>query len=323
MLTASFTEALEYARAHHSEDLRKGTEIPYLAHLLAVCAIVLENGGGETEALGALLHDVVEDGGGIAALQEIQERFGADVAAIVEGCSDTTAAVKEDWRLRKERYLAHLETAPPATLLVSAADKLHNARSIVGDLREHGDILWERFNRGPREQLWYYGALRNAFSRRLPGRIADDLDRTVRDMNRMVPWEDRVEWLGRPFELWSGGAGDGVGAIVDWPGCPLIVRADPGALLVCAHVGSGGDYCPDADDDLEELIATELGELWLEYVEPDEVAWLIAEDHGDLREACDRVAGAAAAIAAELAEAISDLEPPIADYAERLARGPR
>jgi len=323
MLTERFTEALEYARAHHEEDLRKGTEIPYLAHLLAICSIVLENGGGETEALGALLHDIVEDGGGIAALQEIEQRFGADVAAIVKGCSDTTAAVKEDWRLRKERYLAHLESAPSPVLLVSAADKLHNARSIRGDLREHGDELWQRFNRGPREQLWYYGALRDAFVRRLPGRLTDELDRTVREINRMVPFEDRVEYLGRPFELWSYDEGDEVGAIVDWPGCPLVVRAEPGALLVCAHVGSGGDYCPDADEDLDDLIETELGDLRLEYVEPDEVAWLVAEDQGDLREACERVARAAQSIAAELGEAISDLDPPISDYAERLDRGPR
>lgn len=321
MLTARFTEALEYARAHHSEDLRKGTEIPYLAHLLAVCAIVLENGGGETEAIGALLHDVVEDGGGLPALHQIGERFGGDVAAIVEGCSDTTAEVKEDWRLRKGRYLTHLESAPPATLLVSAADKLHNARSILGDLREHGDGLWERFNRGPREQLWYYGALRDVFVRRLPGRLADDLDRTVRDINRMVPWEDRVAWLGRPFVLWS--MGDEVGAIVDWPGCPLIVRAEPGALLVYAHVGSGGDYCPDADDDLEDLITTELGELRLEYVEPDEVAWLLAEDQGDLLETCERVAVAGPRVATELGAAVYALKPPVIDYEERLVLGPR
>lgn len=322
MLTERFTEALEYARAHHEADLRKGTEIPYLAHLLAVCAIVLENGGGETEALGGLLHDVVEDGGGVSALREIEERFGTDVAAIVEGCSDTTAAVKEDWPVRKERYLAHLESAPAPVLLVSAADKLHNARSILGGLREHGDELWRRFNRGPREQLWYYGALRDVFVQRLPGRLAEELDRTVREINRMVPLDDRVEFLGRPFELWSYEDGES-GAIVDWPRSPLVIRNEGAAILVCAHVGSGGDYCPDADDDLDELVTTDLRDLRLEYVEPDEVAWLIAEDHGDLREACERVARAAAPVAAELREAISDLEPPIAEYEQRLARGPR
>ncbi len=323
MLTARFTEALEYARAHHEGQLRKGTEIPYLAHLLAVCSVVLESGGHETEALGALLHDVVEDGGGIAALTEIEERFGAEVAAIVEGCSDTTAAEKEDWRLRKERYLAHLQSAPAPVLLVSAADKLHNARSILGDLREHGDELWQRFNRGAEDQLWYYGSLRDVFVRRLPGRLADELDRTVRDINRMVDREDRVAWLGHPCEFWRYESDDSSrGALVDWPGCPLVVRFEPRALLVCAHVGSGGDYCPDVDADLEDLIATDLGGLRLEYVEPAEVAWLVAEDQGDLREACERVVGAAAPVAAELREAIYALEPPISQYAERVERGP-
>ncbi len=192
MLTARFTEAVEYALAHHAVHVRKGTSIPYVAHLFAVCALVLEHGGEETAAVAALLHDVVEDGGGVRALGEIGERFGVDVAAIVEGCSDTTAPGQEDWTLRKERYLAHLATAPPEVLLVSAADKLHNARSILGDLREYGDELWTRFNRGAREQLWYYGSLRDAFCRRLPGGLAEELDRTVREIERLVDTDDRI-----------------------------------------------------------------------------------------------------------------------------------
>ena len=185
-LTPRYTEAFEYARTHHDGDLRKGTRIPYVAHLLAVSSLVLEHGGSETAAVAALLHDVAEDGGGESALAEIDGHFGADVAAIVRGCSDTTAAVKEDWSLRKERYLEHLESAAPDVLLVSAADKLHNARSILSDLREHGDELWSRFNRGARDQLWYYGSLRDVFVRRLPGRLAQELDRTVRDINRLL-----------------------------------------------------------------------------------------------------------------------------------------
>ena len=171
MLTAKFTEAVEYARAHHTNDLRKGTTIPYLAHLLSVSALVLEHGGDETAAVAALLHEVVEDGGGEPALEDIDERFGARVAVIVKGCSDTTAAVKEDWTSRKERYLEHLESAPAGVLLVSAADKLHNARSILSDLSEHGEKLWERFDRGPHPQLWYYGSLRDIFVRRMPGLV--------------------------------------------------------------------------------------------------------------------------------------------------------
>ena len=141
-LSAKYSDAVEYARCHHVQDVRKGTAIPYLAHVLAVSAIVLEHGGDEVEAIAALLHDVVEDGGGQRALSEITERFGSDIASIVEGCSDTTAEVEEDWQLCKMRYLDHLETAAEPILLVSAADKLHNARAILEDLREHGAALW-------------------------------------------------------------------------------------------------------------------------------------------------------------------------------------
>ena len=191
MLSTRYTEAVEYARSHHAGDVRKGTTIPYLAHLLAVSSLVLEHGGGETEAIAGLLHDVVEDGGGKAALADIEVRFGPEVAAIVLGCSDTTEAVKEDWKVRKDRYLAHLEVAQPDVLLVSAADKLHNARSILSDLREHGDEVWARFNRGAPEQLWYYGSLRDVFLRRLPGRLSDELDRTVRAIGDLSPVETR------------------------------------------------------------------------------------------------------------------------------------
>lgn len=320
-LTTAYTEAVEYARLHHGAHARKGTAIPYLAHVLAVSSLVLEHGGDETAAVAALLHDVVEDGGGQAALVEIATRFGSDVAGIVEGCSDTTSAVKEDWPLRKERYLEHLESAPADVLLVSAADKLHNARAILSDLREHGDELWTRFNRGPREQLWYYTSLREIFLRRLPGRLAAELDRTVRDINRLLDWVDRVEWLGMRFELWQDTDG-GSGAIVDWPGCPLVIVATPDGPLVRAHVASGGDYCPDVDDDLDDLIEAELGDLRLEYLEPAEVAWIAGQDQGDLREICDRVATHARIVAAQLSALSEEFDPPITSFEERLEAGP-
>ena len=324
MLTRRFTEAAEYARAHHEADVRKSTTIPYLSHLLAVSALVIENGRSEPQAIAALLHDVVEDGGGEAALAEIADRFGSDVAAIVAGCSDTTAAVKEDWQVRKDRYLEHLELAGPDVLLVSASDKVHNAASILADLREHGHQTWARFNRGPQHQLWYYGALRDVFLRRLPGRLADELDRTVRDINRLLDPADRVEWLGENFELWRmEGDEHTAGAMVDWPGCPLLVMFDrPGTLTVRAHVGSRGDYCPDVDDDLADYIDAELGDLRLEYVEPAEVAWLIGDDHGDLRETCERVATLAPTIAEQLRESAAELDAPITSFDECLERGP-
>ena len=320
VLTARFAEAVEYARAHHTHDVRQATTVPYLAHLLAVSALVLEHGGDETAAIAALLHDVVEDGGGKPALAEIDERFGAQVAAIVEGCSDTTAAVKEDWTLRKEGYLEHLESAPPDVLLVSAADKLHNARSVLSDLVEYGEGLWARFDRGPHEQLWYYGSLRDTFRRRLPGRLANELDRTVRDINRKVDPYTRLEMLGHEFEGWQIMDPDfRAGEIVDWPGVPLCVDRRDAGLLVRAHVGSGGEWYPE-DDDMHLYIDADLAGLCLTYG-PGENAWLNAEDHGDLREACERVAGLAGTVADQLRESLF-FDPPVVSFEDRCDRGP-
>ena len=324
MLTARFSDAVEYARAHHEGDMRKGTTIPYVAHLLAVSALVLEHGGDETAAVAALLHDVVEDGGGRAALEEIRGRFGEEVAAIVEGCSDTTAAEKEDWALRKTRYLEHLQSASPQVLLVSAADKLHNARAILADLRVHGKSLWLRFNRGARDQLWYYESLRDAFRRRLPGPLSDELDRTVRDINRLLDLDDRVEWLDREFMLWSMEDSPARGAIVDWPGCPLVITQEPDGLAVHAEVGRGGDYCPDMDVDLAGLIDLPLlDEFRLEYREPEEVAWLVGRDRGNLREICHEVAALAwMTIAWQLSVSEAMLDMPATTFAERVEHGP-
>jgi hypothetical protein len=322
MLTTRFTEAVDYARAHHATQVRKGTAIPYVAHLLAVSALVLEHGGDESAAVAALLHDVVEDGGGERALVEIGARLGADVAAVVEECSDTTAAVKEDWRVRKERYLEHLESAPPEVLLVSAADKLHNARSILADLRELGDALWDRFNRGAREQLWYYGSLRDVFCRRLPGRLADELDRTVRAVNLLVDPDERIDWLGADCAGWHIHGTPESGAIVDWPGWPLVIAKKPDGLHVHAEVGLRGDYCPDVDDDLEDVIELDLGDLRLEYREPDEVAWLVGQDRGDLCELCDRIAALAPTVATRLRGCWAELDAPLTTHADRLQHGP-
>jgi GTP pyrophosphokinase len=320
VLTPDFTKAVEYACAHHATDVRKGTSIPYVAHLLAVCALVLEHGGDETAAVAALLHDVVEDGGGERALAEIGERFGDDVAALVKGCSDTTAAVKEDWGLRKERYLEHLEAAPTEVLLVSAADKLHNARSILADLRVHGDELWTRFNRGAKDQLWYYGSLRDAFCGRLPGPLADELDRTVRDVNRLVDPDDRIEWLGERLELWSMVDGSQSGGMVDWPGRPLTITKESEGLVVHADVGRRGNFYPE--DDPNDLIEADIGDLWLDWDDDAEVAWLRGRDRGHLREMCDRVASLAPRVAQELADSEAALEVPTTTFDERIEHGP-
>ena len=188
-LSPAFSDAVELARELHAGQVRKGTEVPYLSHLLGVASIVLEAGGDETEAIAALLHDAAEDAGGRATLERIRARFGDEVAAIVEACSDSLSEDKEPWPERKRRYLAHLDEPglPDGALIVSLADKLHNARAIVFDLREHGDALWERFRTGSGpDQLWYYRALTEVFARRRPGRLADELARTVDEMGRLA-----------------------------------------------------------------------------------------------------------------------------------------
>jgi (p)ppGpp synthase/HD superfamily hydrolase len=176
---------LHLASGLHRSQARKGTSLPYISHLLGVASLVLEDGGSEDEAIAALLHDAVEDQGGQATLLLIQERFGPDVAGIVEACSDTDVVPKPPWRERKEAYIAHLATAPPEVIRVSLADKLHNARAIVRDLRVHGPSLWERFHPDA-DQVWYYDALARAFREAgCTSPMLDELDDAVAEMKRL------------------------------------------------------------------------------------------------------------------------------------------
>lgn len=172
MLTQRFDDAVAYARTLHADDVRKGTTVPYLAHLLGVSSLVLEHGGDEDQAIAALLHDAAEDHGGRARLADIAARFGTRVAAIVEACSDSLVADrhhKAPWWPRKAAYLRALATEPPDALLVTAADKLHNARALVADHRRDGDALWARFNpdAGRRGQLWYQRRLHEVLADRV------------------------------------------------------------------------------------------------------------------------------------------------------------
>jgi (p)ppGpp synthase/HD superfamily hydrolase len=156
LLSPRFEEALAFAARLHARQRRKGTDVPYVAHLLAVTALVLEAGGDEDEAIAALLHDAVEDQGGAPTLAAIEQRFGPRVAGIVAACSDTDETPKPPWRARKERHLAHLRTAPPAVRRVVVADKLHNARGLIVSLRREGPSVWTRFRGGRDGTLWYY-----------------------------------------------------------------------------------------------------------------------------------------------------------------------
>lgn len=191
LLTERFDRALHYATAHHARQLRKGTPVPYVAHLLAVASLVLEMHGDEDEAIGALLHDVVEDGGGSEALAYIEQEFGEKVAGIVLANSDVVDSDEPSkggriWYERKRAYVESFPAKSPAALRVSLADKLHNARSILLDYRTHGDDLWARFGQGQGiATRIYYRELALAFERehvRLGPYAAphiEDLRRTV------------------------------------------------------------------------------------------------------------------------------------------------
>lgn len=184
MLTDRFDEALSYASRIHRAQRRKGTEIPYVSHLLAVASLTLEHGGDEDQAIAALLHDAAEDQGGAERLADIEARFGPGVAAIVADCTDAWTEPKPPWRARKEAYIAHLPGKPARSLLVSLADKTHNGRAIVADLRCHGAALWGRFAGGEEGTLWYYESLAAAFAQALPCPLADELARAVAEMRR-------------------------------------------------------------------------------------------------------------------------------------------
>ena len=162
-----FNEAMAYASRLHAGQRRKGSDTPYIAHLLAVTAIVMEHGATEEEAIAALLHDAVEDQGGDAALFEIRQTFGDEIAEMVKGLSDKGLAEldaphKPSWRPRKERYIARLHTASYSVRLIAAADKLHNARSVLADYRAHGEAVWEKFTGGREDTLWFYRAVLTA-----------------------------------------------------------------------------------------------------------------------------------------------------------------
>lgn len=179
-LSERFDDALTYASTLHRTQRRKGTDIPYVSHLLAVTGLVLEAGGDEDEAIAALLHDGAEDQGGLSTLRAIRERFGDRVGEIVAECSDTFEEKKPAWKERKEAYIAHLAETSPSGLLVSCADKLHNARAILTDYRALGDDLWSRFNAGQDEILWYYRALVDRYGTlSAPARLVAELDRVV------------------------------------------------------------------------------------------------------------------------------------------------
>jgi (p)ppGpp synthase/HD superfamily hydrolase len=186
LLTDRFEEALIFAARLHTGQMRKRSNIPYIAHLLGVTSLVLEDGGTEDEAIAALLHDAVEDQGGLKTLEEIRLRFGELVADIVMAVSDSHTEPKPPWRERKEAYISSMREASPSAIRVSLADKVYNARSTLQDLRFEGETAWLKFNGGKDGTLWYYEQLIQAFEIHGSNPLLSELIRTVDQIRKLA-----------------------------------------------------------------------------------------------------------------------------------------
>jgi (p)ppGpp synthase/HD superfamily hydrolase len=192
-LTGRFTSAVDYARHIHIER-RKGTEVPYMAHLIGVASLVMGEAGdtevpvSEDMVIAALLHDAAEDHGGLARLVDIKHNFGADVARMVEGLSDSLSedpSNKQSWLERKRAYIQRLREEPADVRLISAADKLYNARAILEDYREIGPLVWQRFKRGRQDQIWYFDELLAVYRSLGAGRMVNELERVVNELRQI------------------------------------------------------------------------------------------------------------------------------------------
>jgi (p)ppGpp synthase/HD superfamily hydrolase len=178
--------ALGYAARLHSRQVRKRTERPYIGHLLGVTSIVIEYGGDEDMAIAALLHDAVEDRGGMPRLHEIRKKFGKRVAQIVDGCTDSYGEPKLPWMERKRAYIARVSREPDEVRLVSAADKLSNAREVLHDFLVHGESVFERFAGKKAGTLWYYRALVREFRKAGSNPLVEDFARVVSELESVV-----------------------------------------------------------------------------------------------------------------------------------------
>lgn len=185
-LTDKFESALIYATRLHAHQTRKISGVPYIAHLLSVAALVLEAGGTEEEAIASLLHDAIEDQGGKSIREEIRQIFGEAVIAIVDGCTESDTYPKPPWKERKQRYLQNLRYASPAVRLVSLADKLHNARSLLADYRQYGSSIWTQFKAGQEGTLWFYRELQKTYSETGSDSLTAEFSRVIQELNQVI-----------------------------------------------------------------------------------------------------------------------------------------
>ncbi len=189
-LLMPFTDRLDaafvFAHRLHRDQTRKGSDRPYITHLLTVAGIVAEYGGDEDQIIAALLHDTVEDQGGRPILDEIRNEFGENVAAYVEACTDAFVHPKPPWRERKESFLRSLVNVPEAAYLIITADKVHNIRSMIADLETIGPRLWDRFNVDRDQILWYHREICLELTKRWKHPLLDELSAAVETLARKV-----------------------------------------------------------------------------------------------------------------------------------------
>jgi (p)ppGpp synthase/HD superfamily hydrolase len=191
ILTSRFEDALTYALHLHANQFRKGSQVPYFSHLISTAALVMEHGGDEDLVIAALLHDSAEDQGGRETLRAIRERFGERVARIVAECSDTMEIPKPPWRARKMAYLNHLQNADYDVYMVSAADKIHNIRTICTDYRNYGERFWDRFQGGKEGMLWYLGELLKVYKTNFKHPMCDEFEWQYNHLTDLIHQNNR------------------------------------------------------------------------------------------------------------------------------------
>lgn len=187
MMSERFVGAMELANELHGDQIRKGTTVPYISHLLIVSGMVLQHGGNEDEAIGALLHDSVEDCGGKPVMVKIRKRFGDKIADLVDGCSETDIQPKPPWLERKKDYIENIKSAIPSVRLITCADKIHNASSIISEYRKVGEKVWDRFKANKNETLWFYSSFVAAMQEAGENRpILNELVLVVNELKELI-----------------------------------------------------------------------------------------------------------------------------------------
>lgn len=189
MTSEKLAKAFEFANSAHQKQKRKGTKIPYISHPMAVASMTLEAGADEEVAIAAILHDVIEDSEGKINSEILEKHFGKNVAQMVSSLSDATTFPKPEWKKRKLKYLSQIEAAADGVKLIAACDKWHNLKSLLRDLDDMGDEVWEKFSAGPEDQLWYYQEVFKRVEESIPLWLAEDLFEAINFLEELIDQE--------------------------------------------------------------------------------------------------------------------------------------